>query len=477
MQVQEGKRHFIEQMTDDPARIADLPADTAFLLSPDEREEIALAGLRLRFRDLANKLPVLARLAEEQGITDIENVNQGAFLLFPHTVYKSYPLSALSRGDFRKLTRWLQGLTIIDLSSLLDRPFDTIDHWIATLNEQAGLQIVHTSGTSGKLSFLPRRLSDEEPRLRMMAHMFRDWDGFESGPDIFAEPRPVIYPSYRSGALAGHRTLETMARLVARDERDVLALYPEHFSADVAALSGRLRTAEQRGEQGAIEVPPVLAAMRDAFVRREQDRPQHTARFFEEAANRFAGRDVIVSTVLPIAYDWAEAGLARGMSGVFGSGSILVIGGGGKGRDLPENALETVLRFVGIRSAVNIYSMSEVSGICRLCDEDHYHFPPHLIPYVLDPVTGALLPRSGSQTGRMGLMDLFPSDHWGGFLSGDCVTVAGWSEPCACGRTGPYVENSIRRFSEMEGGDDKITCAGAPAAHDKAIEFLASIQG
>jgi hypothetical protein len=89
--------------------------------------------------------------------------------------------------------------------------------------------------------------------------------------------------------------------------------------------------------------------------------------------------------------------------------------------------------------------------------------------------TGELLPRSGRQTGRFGFVDLFPSDHWGGFLSGDKVTIGGWDEPCPCGRTGPYLESSIQRFSELEGGDDKITCAGAPAAHDKAIEYLASI--
>ena len=44
--------------------------------------------------------------------------------------------------------------------------------------------------------------------------------------------------------------------------------------------------------------------------------------------------------------------------------------------------------------------------------------------------------------------------------------------PSQCGRIGPYVHRGIRRYSEKEGGDYKITCAGAPDAHDKAIDFI-----
>jgi hypothetical protein len=45
---------------------------------------------------------------------------------------------------------------------------------------------------------------------------------------------------------------------------------------------------------------------------------------------------------------------------------------------------------------------------------------------------------------------------------------------CTCGRQGPYV-SEIARLNEQLGGDDKITCAGAQAAHDAALEFLARL--
>ncbi len=106
------------------------------------------------------------------------------------------------------------------------------------------------------------------------------------------------------------------------------------------------------------------------------------------------------------------------------------------------------------------------------CEHGHFHFPPAIVPYVLDPVTGAPLPRAGRQTGRLAVMDLLPDSYWGGIVTGDEVTMAGFDEPCACGRRGPYLESAIRRFSEAQGGDDKINCAGAPEAHDNAMDLL-----
>jgi len=82
--------------------------------------------------------------------------------------------------------------------------------------------------------------------------------------------------------------------------------------------------------------------------------------------------------------------------------------------------------------------------------------------------------RNGTHTGRFGVIDLTQESRWGGVLSGDEVTMT--FGPCKCGKPGPFVEPMIRRFSEKEGGDDKITCAGAPEAHDKALAFLTEME-
>jgi hypothetical protein len=111
-----------------------------------------------------------------------------------------------------------------------------------------------------------------------------------------------------------------------------------------------------------------------------------------------------------------------------------------------------------------------VTMITSKCSEGHYHVPPWVITYVLDPQSGKVRPAEGVQTGRAGFFDLVPQTHWGGFATGDAVT-ADW-RPCPCGRTTVHLHPLIERFSEQDGGDDKITCAAADDAHAAAIDFL-----
>jgi hypothetical protein len=97
---------------------------------------------------------------------------------------------------------------------------------------------------------------------------------------------------------------------------------------------------------------------------------------------------------------------------------------------------------------------------------------------LLDPDSGALLLRRGTQTGRLGIIDVGTQTRWGGFLTGDEITLNwGDEQPCGCGRKGTFIVGEIRRYSELRGGDDKITCAGAPGIQDRALEFIAGVSG
>ena len=74
----------------------------------------------------------------------------------------------------------------------------------------------------------------------------------------------------------------------------------------------------------------------------------------------------------------------------------------------------------------------------------------------------------------MAFFDLLPDTHWGGFISGDEVTIT-WDQPCGCGRTGHFLAPTIGRYSEQRGGDDKISCAASSGAHEEAMDFLSQI--
>lgn len=464
---------FYATMLDEPRALLDGDYSNGFRLSRQQLDAIQLAGIAKRLRELRGSVAALDRVANEQGITDIRALDDVVPLLFPHTVYKSYPLSFLEQGRFDRLTRWLGGLTSVDLSGVDVTGVETIDGWIARLDQQTELGVIHTFGTTGKLSFLPRTKAQTALTTRINARAIRDFHGHLSGPDLLTDHRPLISPSYRHGASAIVRGMTQMTTDFAGSDDNSLFLYPDaYFSADIASLGGRLKAAEARGEQGRISLSPALLARRDEFAAREATRAQDMDRFFAEASARFAGRDVFLFAVWPILFEWAEEGLKRGIRGVFGRDSVLTTGGGSKGRVLPDDYKQTIFEFLGFERHFEYFGMSELMASAPKCEAGHFHFPPVIVPFALDPDSGRPLLRIGEVTGRLALFDLMPDSYWGGFVTGDEVTLAGFDAPCACGRHGPYIHADVRRFSEARGGDDKINCAGAPEAHDRAVGFL-----
>ncbi len=474
--VKIDSKELARRIGQNPLSFLDATYDSGFVIGDEERHAAQLAAVRQRFETLRPRLPPLAKLAVDQGIESISGFADLAALLFPHTVYKSYPFSFIEQGRFDRLSRWFSSLTTVSLAAIDTQGIATIDDWIAALERDTPLAPIHTFGTSGKLSFLPRTREQVRITVTLNARCVRDFDGAYAGPDLLIDHRPLIAPSYRRGASAIARGMNLMAELYGGGT--ALFLYPETlFSADVLSLAGRLRAAETRGEAGRLELPAALQARRQEFAQREANRPQDLDRFFTEAASRFAGREVFLFAVWPILFEWADEGLKRGLKGIFGPNSILTSGGGSKGRPLPPDHRERIAEFLGFTRTLEFFGMSELMANAPRCQVGNYHFPPVVIPFVLDGDTGQMLPREGLQTGRLALMDLLPDSYWGGLVTGDQVTLGGFGTPCDCGRRGPYLRPEISRYSELKNGDDKINCAGAPEAHDRAIEFLLDRSG
>src|SRR3974390_2363378 len=58
----------------------------------DEVEAIQLAALNIRLEQRRQQIQVLQKLADAQGIGKFDSLDDAAPLLFPHDVYKSYPV-------------------------------------------------------------------------------------------------------------------------------------------------------------------------------------------------------------------------------------------------------------------------------------------------------------------------------------------------------------------------------------------------
>jgi hypothetical protein len=203
--------------------------------------------------------------------------------------------------------------------------------------------------------------------------------------------------------------------------------------------------------------------------------PNRLEEFLERVTEELKGKEVYIGAAWNIAHGMAKKGLDEGRAAVFAPNSVVTSGGGAKGMTPPENWQEETARFFGVDHIQMRYGMSEVFGNHCGCENGHYHLVPWIIPFLLDPETSELLPRKGTVTGRAAFFDLGAETRWGGFITGDEITV-NWDEPCGCGRSTRYVLGDIRRFSEKNGGDDKISCAATENAHREAMDFLMNFE-
>jgi hypothetical protein len=183
------------------------------------------------------------------------------------------------------------------------------------------------------------------------------------------------------------------------------------------------------------------------------------------------GKRVFIFSTTNYLYQAAVAGRERGLSKVFSSDSLGTTGGGGKDIVLPDDWKQQVTDFYGIPHWRMNYGMTELLGVMNGCPHGRYHLTPYIVPFLIDPETGAELPRHGTQTGRFAALDLLAQTYWGGIITGDMVTIE-WDTVCPCGRKGGFVHDRISRYATNVTGDDKVTCSATVDNTDAALQTL-----
>jgi len=464
-------------LLDNPAALANHARRTWAQLPRDEIDALQLAGLKRRFAQLRDAIPVLKKLADAEGVDGLERVEDVVPLLFEHTIYKSYPPSLLEKRRFTQINQWLGKLVTPDMADAIAAADVAdcagLDDWFARMDRDvSALRISHTSGTSGTVSFLPH--SAREWRKMMPIRRMLVWSS--EGPDTPQPELHIAYPYFRHGFLSHVRANEFLIESLLPDEAYFHAAYPGTLSSDALHLGARIRAAQIRGTLDRLEISPQLMAKKQAFDQLQADMPKHLAAFFERVASELRGKRVYVGATWNLLHSMARAGLARGLESVFHPDSYVATTGGAKGVLQPPGWQEEVLRFTGAKQLNESYAMSEVLGSHMRCAHGHYHFAPTVIPYLIDPETSKPLPREGRVTGRAAYFDLGAETRWGGFITGDEITVE-WDKPCPCGQPSRYVAAPIQRYSEKQGGDDKITCAASEDAHQEAMAFLSAVEG
>jgi acyl-CoA synthetase (AMP-forming)/AMP-acid ligase II len=440
-------------------------------------EEVQLAAMNLRLQERREQIPVLAKLADAQGIRELTSLEQGAALLFEHTVYKSYPISLLVKQRYDQLNQWLNRLTRYDISGVDVSQCKSIDEWLTKLQDETPLDVATSSGTSGTMSFFPKSKNDYRVSARSLRVQLAQPFGREPSQADLHDKIHVLTPLYR----AGHSSTGGFAPYLRDefghgDESYLHTAFNHKVSSDLLWLGARLRVAAAKGDMSRVEIPPALLARKPELERLQREAPAQQSAFIRKMAVELKGQRVFALGTTHMFYEVAKRGLEEGVRAQFSPDSLLMGGGGAKGMDLPPNVDEILKEFFNVERVRSCYGMTEMNSFSPTCELDRYHFLPWVTVFILDHDTGKPLPRKGVQTGRAAFFDPTADSTWGGIITGDKITID-WDTPCECGRCSVYVTGKIQRFSEITGGDDKITCAATPSAQAEAMDYLTSIQG
>jgi hypothetical protein len=457
----------ISLLPDNPAAWTYRRWDELMAIPREEREKLQLEAVRINFHRLRDRIPALKKLADRQGVDRIDRIEDILPVCFDHRVLKNYPIQIIENRDFAKLTSWLDKLTAHDLTRIDLTGLRTIEEWLGRL-EAFGMLVTYSSGTTGKLSFVPRSYDEFGP---WKFHFF-NVNYACSGVNAWTTKLPTFFPGYRGGYQTMLKMMSLFNVEMAGGAENYHTLYDTHIPADLMALSGRLQAAEDKGEVAALGLDPALLEQRQQMLAQGRQRDGDLEAWFGRLMDQFRGKRVKIGGTFSDMYRVARAGLDKGLTCEFAPGSILMGGGGMKGyKDAPDDWEDQVKHFFGIERMGNQYGFSECIGNGPLCEAGYFHMPPYSV-LLLMGADGEALPREGVQKGRLVIVDPIPVSYWGGFTSGDEVTVH-WDDDCDCGWKSPRIGKTIRRFAENEGGDDKITCAGSQQAYNEFMEFVA----
>ena len=357
----------------------------------------------------------MGKLAGIQGVSAIRNLDDAVPVLFQHTVYKSYPMSLLERRRFPAMTRWLDQLTVHDLSAVDTSACTLIEHWAGGAGpaDAPALQPHHRD--HGKLSFFAENGEGMADADRILMSGFQGVQGERDFSFDLDQPGfrvPIIQPSYRYGFYMAHRNMEEQIPVLGDPEKVECLYGDEMLSPDVLSLAGRVAAADARGELDRLHVQPELLERFKDSQAKMADGADRQARFFDRIFSSYCGRQVLMGNAVPQLYQMAVELRDRGVENVFSEDSMVISGGGLKGLDIPPDWREIIERALGAKLLLQ-YGMSELCVSAPMCSRGNYHVPPYMILYLLDEQTGEPCRAPVLQTGRAAMFDPVPDTYWG----------------------------------------------------------------
>jgi len=409
-----------------------------------ELEPLWIAAIDRRFQECRGRIPILEQLAERAGIDAVRSLDDAVPLLFAHTAYKSYPDAFIRRDQWDRMNLWLDTLSKRPVEGIDTGGVRDADQWVERLHV-AGHPVFTTSGTSGKHSFINQSERDVEFSKKALMPAGVETD----------RSRPVFVLGPRR---APNRASAFFAYLAEACGRAGSVYFLTDETLRITDLS-RMVTMRKRIADG-LATPSEIAEFERAMKARAERSNELLARMIDAILDHHDEPSIIVG-LTPQLWSLVQAARQRGLSdGCFHPDTRVLSGGGAKGVALPADHVEQMMRFmgVGLDRFTQGYGMQEASTGAGMHEWGRHTFPGWIAPLVLDDSGEKLIGRGkGMVTGRMAIFDVSIDGRWGGIVTGDRVTMD--FSPSPAGRVAPAVLE-IARYSDLEGGDDKLTCAG-----------------
>jgi hypothetical protein len=402
-------------------------AASAWAAGDGSFDEVGTTRLRRRAIALCHAhyraaIPAYGRLCDEAGVGDDAPL---AVLAERCTVtddlFKSYDAAWVNARDFAALSAWLRDVCAEPVPTDAAAAHD-LDDWLERL-ETRGLHVLYSSGTSGKLSFVPRgEASWEAYRANGPSYLMHRVQRL--GLDLSAMDGAVL--GFRGGRMGIQRAGVELSRYLAQvtylDDREIRA---ETLRALLAAPRGGPPVGEDAAYRTFLDV-----------LRRSTELDRMVWLFGAPHQVKRLCALVEASGAPPLA-----------------AGSVVTLGGGWKsfeGERIDHSDLCALIgATLGVPAArvLEAYAMVELNTPLMRCPHGRYHVPPILEPCLFDEML-LPLPPGVDVTGTFGFMDPTATSYPAFMVTSDEVHLV--RAPCPCGVLGPALVGEVYRAPGRE---------------------------
>lgn len=410
-------------------------------------EKVRNRAILLTHEWYVDRIPVYRQLAEERGAIKVDDVRVVADeCLFGTELFKSYDAHWLEEAEYDRMTEWLRRIFVRHPRIALEGVHD-VETWRDRLRGDE-IYLMYSSGTSGRLSFVPRDLVT--------------WKALCENPRYYSQPLGngnQAVPAASDCLILGPRGsgfgLQAAGIGLARAAARTHYLFDTQFDADTFRSLRSGSPALERDAATEDFVEATTAARDGAYAA--------AAAFLREAA---AGNRGVVVFGPPFQVAELCSRILEDGSGLrLPQGSSVLTGGGWKlnehERLTREELAGRVDRALGVPRGhvVDAYSTAESNCVLVSCSEGRYHVPPLIEPVVLDDLFMTV--PGDDVTGRLGFLDPFAHSYPGFFATGDIGRLV--RGRCECGLSGAAFVGEIRRAPSEEATGCAAVLASASA--------------